>query len=88
MTFGKLLLFIILGYILYRFVFNFLIPVITVSRRMKHGIREFQRQQQQAAQQYQDHSQQSATTNKTEKSATPSTEKAGEYIDFEEVREK
>lgn len=86
---GKILLWLILGYILYRFVFNFLVPVITVSRKMKQGIREFQRQQQEAAKQYQNHQQSSATTNNTTgKNTTTSTEKAGEYIDFEEVKEK
>lgn len=72
------LLYLFLAYLLYQFIFNLVIPVYRASRKIKKGFREMHnhmaeqmRQQQQASQ-----------------PAQPQKPKvkAGEYIDFEEVK--
>lgn len=68
-------------YFLYRLVFNFIIPVFRVSRQMKGQMRDFQEKmnsQNQAAS--------TSYTNTAEQKPSPSTEKTGDYIDFEEVK--
>jgi hypothetical protein len=82
----KLILWIIFGYLAFRFVFRFLLPLFVVSRRMRQQVKQFhsamnaQQQQQEAAQ------------NNYQAGAGPAPnpqapkEKAGEYIDFEEVK--
>jgi hypothetical protein len=69
----------IVAYCVYKVVFDFLVPLFRVTRRMKRQVREFQ---QRANEDFQ-HAQ---TDNfpRQEKE----TEKAGEYIDFEEIKEK
>ncbi|QEC41585.1 DUF4834 family protein [Pseudobacter ginsenosidimutans] len=82
----KLILWIIVGYLAIRFVFRFLLPLFVVSKRMRQQVKEFHnamntaQQQQQAAQNnYQSGSTSAPTPN-------PPKEKAGDYIDFEEVK--
>ena len=59
----RVILWILLGYFLYKFVFGFLVPVFRVSRQMKRQVRDFQQHMQDAQnQQYkQQPYQQSAT---------------------------
>jgi hypothetical protein len=80
MSITRILLFALLAYFLYKFVFGFLVPVIRVSSRMKRQVREFQRQ---ANSQFEN----SQKDNISQKQ-TPPQEKAGDYIDFEEIKEK
>lgn len=80
MSITRILLFALLAYFLYKFVFGFLIPVIRVSSRMKRQVREFQRQ---ANSQFEN----SQKDNISQK-PTPPPQKAGDYIDFEEIKEK
>ncbi|MBO9632794.1 MAG: DUF4834 family protein [Chitinophagaceae bacterium] len=81
----KVILWIIVGYLAFRFIFRFLLPLFVVSRRMKQQVKQFHsamnaQQQQQAAQNnYQ-------PDNSAGQSTHPPKEKAGEYIDFEEVK--
>ena len=84
----KLILWIIFGYLAFRFIFRFLLPLFVVSKRMRQQVKQFhsamnnaqQQQQQQAAQNnYQSGASSAPTPN-------PPKEKAGEYIDFEEVK--
>lgn len=78
MSITRILLFALLAYFLYKFVFGFLVPVIRVSSRMKRQVREFQRQ---ANSQFEN----SQKDNNSQKQ-TPQQEKAGDYIDFEEIK--
>lgn len=77
----RVLFWILLAYFAYKFIVNFLLPVWKVSRRMRQQMNEFQ----QRAQQQQPPVEQQNTANKNTSAAKP---KAGEYIDFEEVKEK
>lgn len=72
-------------YFLYRFIFNFIIPLYKVSKQMKGQMREFQSRMNPNGQPFQEpgYQQQQAQQNTAGKSAS-STE--GEYIDFEEVK--
>jgi hypothetical protein len=67
-------------YCVYKIVFNFLVPVIRVSRRMRSQVRDFQRQANGQFQNYQ--------KDNTRASQPSPAEKGGEYIDFEEIKEK
>ena len=81
----SVILWILLGYFLYRFVFGFLLPIFKVGRQMKRQVRDFQSQMNQAQQQQQyqhNHQQQAAPQQPTK----PSKEKSGDYIDFEEIK--
>lgn len=80
MSITRILLFALLAYFLYKFVFGFLIPVIRVSSRMKRQVREFQRQ---ANSQFEN-----SQKDNIKQEKTPPQEKAGDYIDFEEIKEK
>lgn len=73
----KLIIYGFLIYLLYKFIFELVIPVSKATSQVKDKIREMQEQQN--AQQHQSHAQQSQQTKTTET-------KAGEYIDFEEVK--
>ena len=76
----KVLVWILLAWFTYKFIVRVALPVWRVSRRMRQQMRDFQQMAQQQQQQQQ--SGQSAHTNNT------TTSKVGEYIDFEEVKEK
>lgn len=78
----SVILWILLGYFLYRFVFGFLLPIFKVGRQMKRQVREFQSQMNQAQQQ--SGYQQQAASQQTQASSPK--EKTGDYIDFEEIR--
>ena len=73
----KLIIYGFLIYLLYKFIFELVIPVSKATSQVKDKIREMQEQQN--AQQQQPHAQQAQQTKATET-------KAGEYIDFEEVK--
>ncbi|WP_127133092.1 DUF4834 family protein [Pseudoflavitalea rhizosphaerae] len=85
----KLILWIIVGYLAIRFVFRFLLPLFVVSKRMRQQVKEFHsamntaQQQQQAAQNNQNNYQSGASSAPR---PNPPKEKAGDYIDFEEVK--
>jgi len=75
----KIILWGIVIYFIYRFVFNVVMPVSKATSQMKDKIREMQdaqmRQQQQNNEPVHQQQPQESSTNK-----------AGEYIDFEEVK--
>jgi hypothetical protein len=85
MTPLRILLYALLAYFLYRFVVNFLWPVFKVSRQMRKQVREFQRHAQQQAENYSKNN--SANTHSAPSQAPQAQKaKAGDYIDFEEVK--
>jgi hypothetical protein len=74
----------LLAWFAYKFIVRVALPVYRVSRRMRQQMRDFQ---QMAQQQQQQHTSQSTNTNANANTSSPN-EKVGEYIDFEEVKEK
>lgn len=77
----RVIFWLLLAWFAYKFIFDFLLPVLKVSRRMRRQMQEFQ----QRAQQQQPPAEQAANEHKN--NSTPNT-KVGEYIDFEEVKQK
>jgi hypothetical protein len=71
------LFYVFIGYLLFKLVFDFILPVYRTTRKVKRGFREMHEKMQQNSQQYQ---KQSAPEQKPDKAV-------GEYIDFEEVKD-
>jgi hypothetical protein len=72
----KYVLYAVLIYVLYQFIFNLVIPVYQTTRKIKKGFREM-----------------NSRMNKQQQPSSPSSSqpsgpkaKAGDYIDFEEVK--
>ncbi len=79
----KLIFYGILFYLLYKLIFDFIIPVSKASNQIKKNIRDAQSRQQQFYEQQQRQQQQ------TQQAAQPKAASSdSEYIDFEEVKEK
>ena len=76
----KYVLFAILAYILYQFIFKLVIPVYLASQKIKKGFREMQSRMQEQMQQQQGFTPQSSAADPSSQS------KAGDYIEFEEVK--
>lgn len=71
-------------YILYQFLFKLVIPVFIATRKIKKGFREMQSRMQEQMQQQQ---QEQAGFNSNAGPAQPDSKyKAGDYIEFEEVK--
>ena len=75
----RYILWALLAYFLYKFIFDFIVPLVRTSRQIKKQVNEFQSRMQQ---QQQEHVQQQNNFSKKESS----TSKADDYIDFEEVK--
>ena len=76
---GKIIIYAFLLYLLYRLVFNVIIPIVRTTRKIKRGMREMNEKmnahfKQQAPPPVQERSTQSPPADK------------GDYIDFEEVK--
>jgi lipopolysaccharide export LptBFGC system permease protein LptF len=96
----EIFFFAIVFYILYRFIFNFVVPIARTTRQVKQQFRNMQDMHQQQQGQFQDayrpYNGQGGSFNRQtgggQASATrqepgpSSTTKGGEYIDFEEVK--
>ena len=85
----KYVLFAILAYILYQFIFKLVIPVYLASQKIKKGFREMSARMNhsdgQSRMQEQKQQQQGFTPQSS--AADPSSQsKAGDYIEFEEVK--
>ncbi|MCS3797962.1 hypothetical protein [Niastella sp. OAS944] len=87
MNLSRLLLYILLAFFLYKFVFNFLVPVLKMSWRVRRQIKEFQRQQQQQPPFQQNTSTSGRPSSSSANKAAAPSPKGGEYIDFEEVKD-
>ena len=75
----SIILYAILVFIAYQVIFKFILPVYRATRRFKQGFREMQEKM---SQQYEQHQ----TNNTQESSQSASKSKAGDYIEFEEVK--
>jgi hypothetical protein len=73
----RILIWIIVLYGLYRLIFNFIIPVLRVSHRMRQQVKDYNNHMQNQQQQ------QTQYSSETEKKSGA---KTGDYIDFEEVK--
>lgn len=67
-------------YLLYQFIFKLVIPVYIASRKIKKGFREMQNRMQEQMRQQQGY------TPQQEPAPKESRPKAGDYIEFEEVK--
>lgn len=76
----KYVLFALLAYILYQFIFKMVIPVYQATQKIKKGFGDMQEKMQEHMKQQQ--SQPNPTAQPTQEPKT----KAGEYIEFEEVK--
>lgn len=79
----SVILWTILAYVLYKFIFRFLLPLFMVSRQMKKQVRQFRDHMEQQQQQ---HFQQQEAGSASKPNSDASKERAGDYIDFEEVK--
>ena len=79
----SLLFYGFLAYLLYRLIFHFIIPLYKTTRQVKKSFRNMQDQMRQHAEpQGQRQAQNSQPQHKK-----PGTNKVGDYIDFEEVKD-
>lgn len=77
-----IILYILLAYFLYRFIFYFIIPIVSTSRQVHRQMKDFhQRMQQPETGSYQYHE---ASTPKKESNKTGNLN--GDYIEFEEIK--
>ncbi len=74
---------IVVVYFLYKFIFNFLLPVSKSASQIKDNMREMQRQQEENLRGQQAGNTSSQSNFHQEK---PVPEKEGDYIDFEEIK--
>jgi hypothetical protein len=75
----KYVLYAILAWVLYQFIFKLVIPVYSATRKIKKGFREMNSRMEEQMRQQQ------SPSNPQQPSPQPKP-KAGEYIDFEEVK--
>jgi hypothetical protein len=80
MKFLETALEIFLLYLLYKFIFDFIIPVYQSSKKIKKQFGEMQEKMQSDLKNYQNQTQQKAS------GPEPSPKKEGDYIDFEEIK--
>jgi hypothetical protein len=76
----RFLFYAFLFYMLYKLVFNFIIPVYKTTRRVKNGFKEMNEKMRQQAEGFQQQNTQQVKP-KVEQ------HKAGDYIEFEEVKD-
>ncbi len=75
------LFFTFLFYLLFKLVFDFILPVYRTTRKLKKGFREMHQKMQEGASNGTNGPQQNASPKKNKK------EPSGDYIDFEEVKD-
>ena len=78
----KIIIYGFLLYLLYKFIFELVIPVGKATSQVKDKIREMQEQQNAQQQQYRQQTQ----TTQAQQPASENKVKGGDYIDFEEVK--
>lgn len=85
MALSEVLFLAIVFYLLYRFVFNFIVPVARTTRHVRQQFRNMQDQQESMRGQQ---GQQQATRQQAQGRPQPSQKPpAGDYIDFEEIKD-
>jgi len=81
----KWLFTVLLFYLLYKLVFNFILPVSRATAQVRNKINEMNRQQAQTAQQQGSGYAQTAAKN-TKETSSSSKPPSEDYIDFEEIK--
>jgi hypothetical protein len=76
----SIVFYIILGYLLYRFIFSFLIPVIRTTRQVRKGFRQMH-------QHMNDHMNGNGGSQSSPNIKETPQPKKGDYIDFEEIKD-
>ena len=76
----SLFFFAFLAYLLYRFVFNFIIPIYRTTKQVKKSFRDMQEQMGR-------HTTAPEGPTQNQRSTNSNTTKVGDYIDFEEVKD-
>jgi hypothetical protein len=76
----SLLFYAFLAYLLYRLIFNFIIPIYKTTRQVKRSFRNMQDQMRQ-------HTDPQGQPSQNPQQKKPSGGKVGDYIDFEEVKD-
>ncbi|MBS1580454.1 MAG: DUF4834 family protein [Bacteroidetes bacterium] len=79
----KLIIWAIVIYLLYKLIFEFVMPVSKATSQMRNTIKQMQEQQRANGQSQNQYGQ--STQNPQQQSNTANT-KAGDYIDFEEIK--
>jgi len=90
----EIFFFAIVFYVLYRFIFNFVVPIARTTRQVRQQFKHMQEMHEQAQQGQDRYAQGQAYHGQgpqaTQAGATqqrkPNSDKVGEYIDFEEVK--
>ncbi|MBO9153004.1 hypothetical protein ACFOTA_12365 [Chitinophaga sp. GCM10012297] len=83
MSLGKLIISIIVGWVLYKLIFDFIIPVY---RGTKHVRRQMRDMQDTMRQQFEQQQQQQRRQQAPPPPAEPVKRDKGDYIDFEEIK--
>jgi hypothetical protein len=87
MALSEIFFLAIVFYLLYRFVFNFIVPVARTTRHVRQQFRNMQESQESMRQQqepYQQHTQSRPQASQQRAAQKP---EAGDYIDFEEIKD-
>lgn len=84
----RFLLYLLLAWFLYNLIFKFIIPVYRASKQMKKQFRKMQETMQEQQRQYEESVNGGFSNRGYQPSASPksSSDKGGDYIDFEEVK--
>ncbi|PUZ26651.1 hypothetical protein GA0116948_102185 [Chitinophaga costaii] len=77
---------IFVGYLLYKFVFNFLLPVVRTTRQVRRQMHDMQQHMQEQFRQQQQPQQSMHNNMNQGTSSQPKRPIEGDYIDFEEVK--
>jgi len=87
---GKLIIYGLVIYLLYKVIFEVVVPVSNGVKTVKQNMEQMQRQQAEAFKQAQNARTQTNAQNNTQAANNPKKEAPAdaEYIDFEEVKEK
>ena len=80
----KYIIWAIVIYCLVRFIFNFLIPILRAAKQMKGQMKDFQERM--GSQQFQSNVQEQQTPRQSQATRPAPEPKAGDYIDFEEIK--
>jgi len=84
MTFAELIFTIFILYLLYKLVYNVIVPVSKATTTVRNHMQEMQQEQMRNQQTYE--RQQSAGFNGASRKRHDSTTTDGEYIDYEEIK--
>ena len=86
MSIARIFLYILLAIFLYKFVFGLLVPIVKMTWRVRRQVKDFQRQHQEQQDPLRNGASSANRATETGNGAAPKP-KAGDYIDFEEVKE-